>query len=247
MKQPVFVPVYTRAARAQIYIHDIDQTRFKSTERILWGTIFMAALLISFFLMEINPAHAASKRVVVLGDSLTSGYGLEGGQGFPEQLQIALQEDGLDVQVDNAGVSGDTTAGGLSRLEWALEGDQTPDLVIVALGANDMLRGLPVDSTKKNLASILEQLRQKNIPTLLAGMRAPAQYSILFRGNFNKIYTNLAKEYDVSLYPFFLEGVALSPEMNQTDGMHPNQKGVAVMVENIAPLVKELLGPDHKK
>lgn len=198
-------------------------------------------LMVAILMMNIGSAEAAAKRIVVLGDSLTAGYGLEGGQAFPEQLQIALTAEGLDVQVDNAGVSGDTTAGGLSRLDWAIQGDQPPNLVIVALGANDMLRGLPVAEAKKNLTKILEQLRDKKIPTLLAGMRAPAQYTLVFRGKFSDMYEDLADDFDVELYPFFLEGVALNPQLNQADGIHPNQQGVAVMVKNMTPVVKELL------
>lgn len=182
-----------------------------------------------------------SIRIVVLGDSLISGYGLQGGEAFPEQLQIALQADGLNVKIENAGVSGDTSAGGLSRLDWSIDGLQKPDLVIVALGANDMLRGLPVAETKKNIKGILQKLQEKDIKVLLIGMHAPLQYSLLFRNGFDKIYSDLAKTFNVPLYPFFLKDVALKADLNQADGLHPNQKGVAVMVQNLKPIVHNAL------
>lgn len=236
MDQPVFMPICTRGR----HFYHIGHMQSKST--VHWASAsFFILTVILYFLLNISTAVAASKRVIVLGDSLTSGYGLEGGQGFPEQLQISLQKEGLDVLLDNAGVSGDTTAGGLSRLDWTLQGDISPSLVIVALGANDMLRGLPVESSKQNLASILDHLQKKKIPTLLAGMRAPDQYPAPFQEKFDNMYAELADEFDVTLYPFFLEGVALNPDMNQADGIHPNQKGVAVMVKNMAPLVKKIL------
>jgi acyl-CoA thioesterase-1 len=208
---------------------------------------FIAFLLVSlaclFFIL--NPAAAQAetipKRIVVLGDSLTSGYGLESGYGFPEQLETILNEDGYNVKIENAGISGDTTAGGLSRYEWSIEGDVKPSLVIVALGANDMLRGLPVDQTKSNLSAIIKGIQSKDIPVLLAGMRAPLNYTGLFSKGFNSIYPNIAEELDVELYPFFLEGVALKPALNQADGIHPNRDGVKVMADNIKPYVVKFL------
>ncbi len=204
-------------------------------------TLFFLLIFFAIYMMFTTQAHAAEKRVVILGDSLTAGYGLENGQSFPDQLQLALQNEGLDVTIDNAGVSGDTTAGGLARLDWTVDAPPKPDLVIVALGANDMLRGIDVKVTKDNLSKILEKLKDKGMTTLLAGMKAPTQYTLLFQNKFDAIYPDLAKEYDVELYPFFLEGVALNPELNQADGIHPNQRGVAVMVEKMKPLVKEIL------
>jgi len=217
--------------------------RHNQDKAITFHNLTMLFLLIFFtiFTISATQAHAAEKRVVILGDSLTAGYGLESGQSFPDQLQIALQNDGLDVTIDNAGVSGDTTAGGLSRLDWAVDAPPKPDLVIVALGANDMLRGIDVKVTKDNLSKILKKLKDKNMTTLLAGMKAPTQYTLLFQNKFDAIYPDLAKEYDVELYPFFLDGVALNPELNQADGIHPNQRGVAVMVEKMKPVVKEIL------
>ena len=180
-------------------------------------------------------------RIVALGDSLTAGYGMESGQDFATKLQEKLISDGIPAKVDNAGVSGDTSAGGLSRVDWAVDGDPKPKLVIIALGANDMLRGVDPSVTKKNLAAILDKLQDKKIPTLLAGMRSPANLGPFYQGKFDRIYTELADEYDVPLYPFFLEGVAMRAEYNQGDGIHPNQKGVSIMVDNILPSVKKAL------
>lgn len=209
------------------------------------ATGFLAkSLFLSMFMMLViglSAAHAQEKRVVVLGDSLTAGYGLEGGVAFPEELQAALIKDGIDVKVENAGVSGDTSAGGLARLEWSIAGDKAPDLVLVALGGNDMLRGLDVSMTRKNLSGILSVLKEKKIPALLVGMKAQSQYTETFQKEFDKIYPDLAKEYGVTLYPFFLDGVALDPALNLPDGMHPNEKGIAEMVRRMSPVIKKLL------
>lgn len=196
------------------------------------------ALFPAFF----SKAHAQTPvRIVALGDSLTAGYGMESGQDFATKLQERLIADGIPATVNNAGVSGDTSAGGLSRVDWAVEGDPKPNLVVVALGANDMLRGVDPSVTKKNLAAILDKLKEKKIPVLLAGMRSPSNLGPFYQGKFDRIYSELADEYDVPLYPFFLEGVAMKAEYNQGDGVHPNQKGVAIMVDNILPVVKKAL------
>lgn len=199
------------------------------------------ALFFLIFSLISPPVLAAPARIVALGDSLTAGYGLESGQDFATRLEAALQATGLDVKVDNAGVSGDTSAGGLARLDWAVEGDPAPALVIVALGGNDMLRAVAPDVTKKNLAAIVEKLKAKNIPILLAGMRSPTNMGPLYQGKFDKIYPALAKEHGVTLYPFFLEGVAMKADLNLPDGIHPNEKGVEAMVKNIVPVVTKML------
>ena len=186
-------------------------------------------------------------RIVALGDSLTAGYGLQGGQDYPSRLQEALRQQGYDVTVDNAGVSGDTSAGGLARIEWAIAGERTPDLVIVALGANDMLRGIAVSETEKNLRGILQKLKDRNIPAILYGMKAPINMPLMFRSNLEKMYIKLAREFDAPLYPFFLEGVAMEPDMNIADGYHPNEKGIAHMVEKTLPLVTKRLDRLGKK
>lgn len=188
-----------------------------------------------------SPALAQTKRIVALGDSLTAGYGLQSGEDFASKLQESLIGEGLDVKIDNAGVSGDTTAGGLARLDWAIEGVQKPDLVLVALGANDMLRGIDPAITKKNLSEILDKLKEKDIPAFLIGMRSPTNMGPFFRGKFDKVYGELKKEYDVPLYPFFLDGVAMKSDLNLPDGLHPNARGIDIIVEKITPAVVKAL------
>jgi acyl-CoA thioesterase I len=178
-------------------------------------------------------------KILALGDSLTAGYGLAEGNGFTTRLQNALKDKGYDVQVINAGVSGDTTAGGRARLDWAL-GDQ-PNVAVVELGANDGLRGLDPASTRENLDAILTTLKDRKIPTLLAGMYAPRNLGREYGDRFNAIYPDLAAKHDVPLYPFFLDGVALDPKLNQEDGMHPNAKGVAIVVDGILPHLTALI------
>ncbi len=202
----------------------------------------MRAILLSLLLIfQVGAVQAAALRVVALGDSLTSGYGLEAGQDFPSQLASALAGRGLKVAMENAGVAGDTSAGGLARVEWSVGGELKPALVIVGLGGNDMLRGVDPAHTKANLAGILAKLNEKQIPVLLLGMRAGPNMGAEYRQQFDAIYPALAEEYRVSLYPFFLEGVALNPAMNQRDGVHPNQLGVARMVEGVLPYALQIL------
>ena len=178
-------------------------------------------------------------RILTLGDSLTAGYGLAEADSFPAQLQAALKERGHDVDVLNGGVSGDTTTGGRARLEWALV-DQ-PDAVIVELGANDGLRGIDPGLTRDNLSAILETLSAKGLPVLLAGMYAPPNFGSEYSERFNAIYPDLAEQYGVMLYPFFLDGVATQAALNQSDGIHPNREGVAMIVERILPYVMRLI------
>lgn len=195
-------------------------------------------------------AHADTKtepsRIVALGDSLTAGYGLESGEDFATKLQEALIAKGYAVKIDNAGVTGDTTAGGLARLEWAVSGEPKPTLVIVSLGANDMLRGLDPAIPRQNLDAILTRLADKKIPVLLAGMQTPPNMGAAYAQKFNVIYPELAKAHNVTLYPFFLDGVATHNDLNLADGIHPNQKGIAVMVEKMTPVVAKFL-PAPKK
>lgn len=195
---------------------------------------------------EAQPAPAAttdiaveSVKVVALGTSLTAGYGLEQGQGFVPQLQTALNEAGLSVFVENAGVSGDTSAGGLARLDWSLNEDV--DAVIVELGSNDALRGFEPQQTRENLTAILEALKARGLPVLLTGMLAPPNLGEEYGEEFAAIYPDLAAEYDVLFYPFFLEGVAAEASLNQADGIHPNPDGVAVIVEAITPYAVQLV------
>ncbi len=186
------------------------------------------------------PANAAGPMsIAVLGDSLAAGFGLPTADAFPTRLEAALQGKGRDVKVINAGVSGDTSAGGLSRLDWTLS--DKPDLVIVELGANDALRGLDPKITEANLDAILAKLKKSGTRILLTGMLAPPNYGPEYGLAFNGIYDRLAKKYDVLLYPFFLDGVAADAALNQADGMHPNAKGVDVEVGRILPYVEKAL------
>ncbi|MEO0961434.1 MAG: arylesterase [Pseudomonadota bacterium] len=184
-------------------------------------------------------ATAEPVKVVALGTSLTAGFGLEQGQGFVPQLQAALDEAGLNVVLENAGVSGDTSAGGLARLDWSLNDDV--DAVIVELGSNDALRGFEPQQTRENLTAILEALKERGLPVLLTGMLAPPNLGEEYGEEFASIYPDLAAEYDVLFYPFFLEGVAAEAALNQADGIHPNPDGVAVIVEAITPYAVQLV------
>lgn len=184
-------------------------------------------------------AEAEPVRLVALGDSLVAGYGLAPAQGFVPHLEEALRARGYGVDVIDAGVSGDTTAGGLARLDWVLAED--PDIMLVELGANDGLRGIDPAEVRSNLSAILERLTAEGIPTLLAGMYAPPNFGPAYSEAFDSIYPELAEEYDVHLYPFFLDGVAAEPSLNQPDGIHPNAEGVRVIVQNILPAVITVL------
>jgi acyl-CoA thioesterase-1 len=186
--------------------------------------------------MFVAAAGAGERPVVlVLGDSLTAGYGLAPGKAFPAQLQAALAGNGIDAKVINGGVSGDTSAGGLARLDWLL-GDK-PDLVIVELGANDGLRGLDPDGTRDNLDRIIMRIRETGAHVLLAGMVAPPNLGSDYVERFNAIYPALAQKHGTAFYPFFLDGVAMDPALNQQDGIHPTAEGVAMIVEKMLPVV----------
>ncbi len=178
-------------------------------------------------------------RILVLGDSLTAGYGLAAQDAFPAQLEQALRAAGHNVTVINAGVSGDTAAGGLARLDWALA--DRPQIVIVELGANDALRGLPPEQTRQNIEAIITRLQQERILVLLTGMRSPRNFGFNHYNKFDRIFPELAEQYEVALYPFFLEGVATKRRYNQSDGLHPNPDGVKVIVQGILPMVEQLL------
>jgi acyl-CoA thioesterase I len=184
-------------------------------------------------------ASARTLRVVVLGDSLTAGFGLPSGKAFPDQLQAALAAKGFDVKVVNAGVSGDTAEGGLARYDWAVPADA--DALIVELGANNMLRGLPPEATRKALAAILAKAKAASLPTLLAGMKAAPNLGDEYAKAFDAIYPELAQGYGAVLYPFFLDGVAGDAKLNQPDGLHPTAAGVAVIVSRILPVAEDLL------
>lgn len=177
--------------------------------------------------------------ILLYGDSLLAGYGLPPEQGFAAQLQAAMDAAGIAATLVNASVSGDTTADGLARLDWTLA--QTPDAVILGLGANDMLQGLPPATTRNNLEILLERFTALDVPVLLLGMLADRGLGADYVSRFDAIYPELAAQYDVALYPFFLEGVALDPALNQPDGIHPNADGVDVIVDQLLPHIADLL------
>ena len=210
----------------------------KSTSYGHW-LLLVQAVAFAVVLAAASPGAARTIRLVVLGDSLTAGLGLPPGKAFPDRLQAALRARGLDVDVLNAGVSGDTAADGLGRYDWAVPANA--DALIVELGANDMLRGLEPEATKKALSAILDKARAARLPTLIAGMRAAPNLGAEYDRAFDAIYPALAKGHDVALYPFFLDGVAGDPKLNQADGMHPTAEGVDAIVERIAPSVERIL------
>lgn len=213
--------------------------RYAPPARIFNSAVVFLLAGLSLFVGWIPASGAEPVRILALGDSLTAGYGLPSGQGFVDQLQARLRAEGLDVRVFNGGVSGDTSAGGRARLGWALA--DHPDVVIVELGANDGLRGLDPAALRSNLDAILRRLRAAGVRILLTGMRAPPNLGREYGTAFNRVYPDLAKKYHVAFYPFFLEGVAARPNLNQADGIHPNSRGVAVIVDRIAPYVVRLL------
>jgi acyl-CoA thioesterase-1 len=179
-------------------------------------------------------------KMVVLGDSLSAGLGLSASAAFPERLQKALKSKGIDVDMVNAGVSGDTSSGGRDRLDWSVPAGT--EAVIVELGANDALRGLDPSVTRAALTDILTRLKARGIAVLLCGMVAPPNYGSDYAARFNAIYPELAKSFAVPLYPFFLQGVATVAGLNQADGMHPTPEGVDLIVKNILPTVEAFLG-----
>jgi acyl-CoA thioesterase I len=186
------------------------------------------------------PAPAASApRIVFLGDSLTAGYGLEKSQAVPALIQARLKREGYRFDVVNAGVSGDTSAGGLSRLEWSLEGDVR--ILVLALGANDGLRGLPVASMRRNLEEIVTRAQARGVAVLLVGMEALPNYGALYTAEFRETFPALAKAHKLALMPFYLDGVAGQPDLNIADGIHPNPKGAAIVADNLWRTLEPLL------
>jgi acyl-CoA thioesterase-1 len=197
-------------------------------------------LTLAMLFLAVLPAAAAPLSIVALGDSLTAGYGLAAGEDFATRLEAALVASGIDARVANAGVSGDTASAGAARVDWAV-----PDgaaLVIVELGANDALRGIDPAVTRKALSDLLARLGARNLKALLVGMRAPPNMGEDYVRSFDAIYPDLAREHAVPLYPFFLDGVAGAPNLNQPDGMHPTAAGVEEIVRRILPVVISALG-----
>jgi|UPI00010B2326 Lysophospholipase L1 and related esterases len=197
-----------------------------------------------FALVIFGQAHLSRAdtplNIVMLGDSLTAGYGLDPQDALPEQITRALRSDaGINVRIINQGLSGDTSAGGLLRLQTAL--DLQPDGLILALGSNDALRGLPVAITYENLDQIMSTAAQLDIPVLLVGAKAPNNWGPSYQQEFDNMYVQLSQQHDATLYPFILEGVALNDKFNQPDMMHPNKQGVQVIVKKLAPVVRDFI------
>lgn len=221
--------------------------KYKQVQKLMMAAFAAAALL--YASGHTIPAQADENTstnkpfvIVAFGDSLTAGYLLGPDEGFVPQLQKALLAKGhTNVEIRDAGVSGDTTAGGLSRLDWSI-GSET-DAVILELGANDALRGLDPLITRQNLEAMITTLQARHIKVLLVGMLAPPNLGADYSKAFNPIYPELAKQFDLDLYPFFLDGVAGKPSLALADGMHPNAQGIAIMVEGILPKVENLILP----
>lgn len=205
---------------------------FLATGLLIWG-------------VTLGNSNAEPVKIVGVGDSLMAGYQLEVGQGFPAQLQKALNAKGLDVEVTDAGVSGDTSAGGLARLDWSVpDGTQ---FVLLELGANDALRGIAPEVTQANLDTAILKLKARNIGVILAGMLAPPNLGKTYEDAFNGIFPGLAAKHQVPLIPFFLEGVTGNPELQLSDQMHPNPKGVEAMVANSLPVIEKTVNESLPK
>lgn len=213
--------------------------------RTIFKPLIALFLALGLFVLPAPGALAGNKVIVALGDSLTAGYGLPAEAAFPSQLEAYLKARGLDWRVVNAGVSGDTSAGGLARLDWAL-GDQ-PAIMIVELGANDGLRGLPVEAMEANLDAILARLKAAGITTVLSGMKAPPNMGPDYAEAFAAVYPRLAEKHGATLDPFFLEGVAAEPALNQPDGIHPTTEGVARIVARFGPLIERVIAAHEAK
>lgn len=187
------------------------------------------------------PQTASGKpKIIAFGDSLTAGFGLTEKESYPYLLQQKLKADGYDYEVVNAGVSGDTSLGGLERVDWVLE-QENAQILILELGANDLLRGLPVAKMKQNLNEIIKKAKAKNIKVLLCGMLAPPTMGAQYQREYVSVFPDLASEHKIAFMPFILEGVALNPKLNQADNIHPNAEGEKIMTENVYQSLKPLL------
>lgn len=213
--------------------------QFGLTMKRLFAVFSIAAMTVLGFGAAIPASAQEPITLVALGDSLSAGYNLPASSAFPSVLEAALRERGHNVNVINAGVSGDTAAGGLARLDWSVPDDV--DGVIVALGANDMLRGFEPAVTEEAIEGIVSRLKERDIGVLLAGMLAGRNMGAEYTAEFDAIYPEIAERHDVMLYPFFLEGVAGEPALNLADGIHPNRAGVELMVEKILPTVEAFI------
>jgi acyl-CoA thioesterase-1 len=201
------------------------------------GSLFTVLVIL---LSAATSAEARAPEILAFGDSLTAGLGLPPEESFPARLEAQLRAEGTLVHIINAGVTFDTTAAGLARLDWSLA--DKPDIVILELGANDALRGIEPSLVRANLDAMITKIQASGANLLLMGMRAPTNWGEDYRHKFDRVYPELAQAHGVTLYPFFLEGVAMDPNLNQPDGIHPNERGVAALVERIAPYVARLIG-----
>jgi len=201
------------------------------------GSLFTVLVIL---LSAATPAEARASEILAFGDSLTAGLGLPPEESFPARLEARLRAEGTLVHIINAGVTFDTTAAGLARLDWSLA--DKPDIVILELGANDTLRGIEPKIVRANLDAMITKIQASGAKVLLMGMRAPTNWGEEYQHEFDRVYPELAQAHGVTLYPFFLEGVAMDPQLNQPDGLHPNERGVAALVERIAPYVARLIG-----
>ncbi len=204
-----------------------------------YGLFKRLLITIAVIVVGLGAAQAAPLRILALGTSLTQGYGVPPGEDFTAVLEAQLNAAGDHVKLINAGVSGDTSAGGLSRVDWSLA--DHPDAAIVELGSNDALRGLAPAETLKNLTAVLSKLQAAHVPVLLVGMLAPRNLGPEYAASFDAIYPALAKKYNAILYPFMLDGVAVNPKLNQADGIHPNPAGVKIIVGKMLPYARRLV------
>lgn len=225
------------ANKPQIYKNRENARPIAIAVQTVQITSFAILMLLAMFMARSNASDKT--QIAAFGDSLSADYQLPAGAGFVDQLQKALADKGLNVNVVSAAVSGDTTSSGLARLDWSISDDI--DLVILELGANDALQGLPLEQTKANLEKMIVRLKERGKKVLLTGMRAPPNMGKDYVSRFDAIYPALAKKHSLPFYPFFLEGVAAKPELNLGDGIHPNSDGIAIIVKAIAPLVEDIL------
>ena len=235
----MLVPIQTLCTRTFGHLAKLSRPY---GEHPLQINALLAVTLIALTTITSARANSGDIQILALGDSLTAGYGLSQSEAFPTRLAAALREKGIATKIVNAGVSGDTTSGALQRLDWLL--DRPFKLAIVELGANDALRAVSPDLTRQNLETIIWKLKATGATVLLAGMKAPRNLGPHFAKEFDPIFPELAKSLDLHFYPFFLDGVAADPSLNQGDGMHPNAKGVAIIVERMLPFGMRALGKE---
>jgi acyl-CoA thioesterase I len=206
---------------------------------MLFKAMIRGLFVIGWITAAIGVSRAEPMRIVAFGDSLSAGYELPENEGFPKQLEAALKAKGLDVIVENSAVSGDTSSGGLERLDWSIADGTT--LVVIELGANDALRGIDPALTRSNIDAMITRLKARNIKVVLAGMLAPPNMGEAYAKPFNAIYPELAAQHQTALYPFFMDGVITKSDLKLSDGLHPNAKGVAVIVSGILPIIESEL------